>query len=43
MEKGQKGSIISIKNEAAMILELSSEAGEFFVKVIVFSSFFSFV
>ena len=43
MEKGQKGSIISIENEAAMILELSSEAGEFFVEVIVFSPFFPFV
>ena len=44
MEKGWKGSIISIENEAATILlELSSEAGEFFVEVIVFFPFFPFV
>ena len=36
MEKGRKGSITSIEDEVATIVELSSEAGEFFVEVNVF-------
>lgn len=39
MEKGRKGSITSIEEEVATIVELSSEPGEFFVEVIIFSHF----
>ena len=36
VEKGRKGSITSIDDEVATIVELSSDAGEFFVEVSIF-------
>jgi ribosomal protein L24 len=37
-EKGRKGSITSIEDEVATIVELSSEAGQFFVEASIFFS-----
>jgi ribosomal protein L24 len=39
--KGQKGSITSIEDEVAIIVEFSFEAGQFFVKISIFSLSFS--
>jgi transcription antitermination factor NusG len=39
MEKGRKGSITSIEDEVATIVELSSEPREFFVEVSILTSF----
>jgi ribosomal protein L24 len=43
LEKGRKGSIISIEDEVATIVEVSSEAGQFFVEASIFFPLFLFV